>query len=155
MEQLGAAYNHGLLGKPVDKVDLLKARRTAFVARFVVLRESKRTKAHRIIEMMEWADDVSAEDLLKQFREIFLKNGDNMVPVDRDLNRAIAHASRSINHFVAEYAARATTNFIDALFDYERSNALLFGGDDQPKPGGWRLPRELLKMKQCPVHERK
>jgi len=155
MEQLGAAYNHGLLGKPVDKVDLLKARRTAFVARFVVLRESKRTKAHRIIEMMEWADDVSAEDLLQQFREIFLKNGDNMVPVDRDLNRAIAHASRSINHFVAEYAARATTNFIDALFDYERSNALLFGGDDQPKPGGWRLPRELLKMKQCPVHERK
>jgi len=155
MEQLGAAYNHGVLGKPVDKVDLLKARRTAFVARFVVLRESKRTKAHRIIEMMEWADDVSAEDLLQQFREIFLKNGDNMVPVDRDLNRAIAHASRSINHFVAEYAARATTNFIDALFDYERSNALLFGGDDQPKPGGWRLPRELLKMKQCPVHERK
>lgn len=155
MEQLGAAYSHGSLGKPVDKVDLLRARRTAFVARFVVLRESKRTKAHRIIEMMEWADDVSAEDLLQQFREIFLKNGDNMVPVDRDLNRAIAHASRSINHFVAEYAARATTNFIDALFDYERSNALLFGGDDQPKPGGWRLPRELLKMKQCPVHERK
>lgn len=155
MEQVGAAYSHGSLAKPFDSFDLLKARRTAFVARFVVLRESKRTKAHRVIEMMEWADDVSAEELLQRFREVFLKNGDNMVPVDRDLNRAIGHASRSINHFVAEYAARATTNFIDALFDYERSNALLFGGEDQPKPGGWRLPRELLKMKQCPSHERK
>lgn len=155
MEQLGAAYSHDSLGKPVDKYELLKARRTAFVARFVVLRESKRTKAHRIIEMMEWSEDVSAEDLLLRFREVFLRNGDNMVPVDRDLNRAIAHASRSINHFISEYSARATTSFIDALFDYERSNALLFGGDDQPKPGGWRLPRELLKMKQSPTHERR
>lgn len=155
MEQLGAAYSHDSLGKPVDKIELLKARRTAFVARFVVLRESKRTKAHRIIEMMEWSEDVSAEDLLLRFREVFLRNGDNMVPVDRDLNRAIAHASRSINHFISEYSARATTSFIDALFDYERSNALLFGGDDQPKPGGWRLPRELLKMRRSPAHERR
>jgi hypothetical protein len=85
---------------------------------------------------------------------VFLKNGDNMMPVDRDLNRAIAHASRSINHFVAEYAARATTNFIDALFDYERSNALLFGGEEQPKPGGWRLPRELLKIRAREGNER-
>lgn len=154
MEQLGAALGQGRFKVPVDTHDLIRARRTAFVARFVVLRESKRTKAHRIIEMMEWADDVSAEDLLQRFREVFLKNGDNMMPVDRDLNRAIAHASRSINHFVAEYAARATTNFIDALFDYERSNALLFGGEEQPKPGGWRLPRELLKIRAREGNER-
>ncbi|MFM1848857.1 MAG: hypothetical protein RL417_2331 [Pseudomonadota bacterium] len=154
MEQLGAAYGQGSFKTPVNNLDLIRARRTAFVARFVVLRESKRTKAHRIIEMMEWSDEISAEELLQRFRGVFLENGDNMVPVDRDLNRAIGHASRSLNHFVAEYAARATTNFIDALFDYERSNSLLFGGEDQPKPGGWRLPRELLKMKQTKSNDR-
>jgi len=129
------------------ELNLVRARRTAFVARFIVLRESKRTRAHRVIEMMEWDDAMTAEELYQLFRQIFLENGDNMVPVDRDLKRAIAHASRSLNHFVQEYSNRSTTSFIDALFDYERSNALLFGGDDQPKPGGWRLPRELLKVK--------
>ena len=132
---------------PQYKLALLKARRTAFVARFIVLRESKRTRAHRVIETSEWEDLACAEDLFNRFRQIFIENGDNMTPVDRDLKRALAHASRSLNHFVYEYSARATTNFIDALFDYERSNQLLFGNDDQPKPGGWRLPSELKRAK--------
>lgn len=127
---------------------LIRARRTAFVARFIVLRESKRTRSHRIIEMMSWRDDTTAEELMSRFRDVFVENGDNMVPVERDLRRALAHSNRSITHFIAEYAARSTTNFIDALFDYERSNALLFGGDEQPKPGGWRLPKELAKSKE-------
>jgi hypothetical protein len=70
-----------------------------------------------------------------------------MTPVERDLRRALAHSERSLKHFVSEYSARATYNFIDALFDYERSNQLLFGDDEYPKPGGWRLPQELLKTK--------
>ncbi len=127
---------------------LLKARRTAFVARFIVLRESKRTRAHRIIEMMEWDDFTNIEELSERFRQAFIENGDNMTPVDRDLRRALAHAARSLNHFVKEYSERSTRNFIDALFDYERSNQLLFGDDDSPKPGGWRLPGELLKQKE-------
>ena len=126
---------------------LVRARRTAFVARFIVLRESKRTRAHRVIELMEWEDSTSPEQLAEMFRKVFRENGDNMMPVERDLRRAIAHSSRSINFFVREYAARATVNFIDSLFDYERSNSLLFGADDQPKPGGWRLPKELLRQK--------
>lgn len=132
-----------------EKIALIRARRTAFVARFIVLRESKRTKAHRIIEMMDWHEDTTAEELYEQFRSVFLKNGDNMVPVDRDLRRAFGHASRSLNFFVSEYASRATGSFIGALFDYERSNKLLFGADEQPKPGGWRLPTELLKQKKA------
>lgn len=127
---------------------LIAARRTAFVARFIVLRESKRTKAHRIIEMCSWDELTSAEELAQRFREIFQRNGDNMSPVERDLRRALAHSTRSINHFVREYCTRATLNFIDALFDYEKSNNLLFGNDEQPKPGGWRLPKELLKAKK-------
>jgi hypothetical protein len=135
--------------KPTDEeLGLLKARRTAFVARFIVLRESKRTRAHRVIEMMEWGEFTTAEELCQMFREMFQKNGDSMEPVERDLRRALGHSSRSLNFFISEYVARATLNFIDALHDYERSNALLFGGEEQPKPGGWRLPKELEKLKK-------
>jgi hypothetical protein len=119
-----------------QELSSIRARRTAFVARFIVLREAKRTRAHRLIEMMEWSDVLTAEELADQFRQVFIKNGDNMTPVERDIRRALAHASRALNHFIPEYASRATASFIDALFDYE-----------QPKPGGWRLPRELLKAK--------
>lgn len=130
---------------PEESLEVIRARRTAFVARFIVLRESKRTRAHRVIELMDWDDETEAEDLMERFREVFINNGDNMTPVDRDLRRAYAHSQRSLNHFISEYATRATSSFIDALFDYEASNKLLFGDDDQPKPGGWRLPQELKK----------
>ena len=131
-----------------EELGLQQARRTAFVARFIVLRESKRTRAHRVIEMLNWSETTSAEELAETFRQVFIKNGDNMEPVERDIRRALAHASRSLTYFVREYVARSTLSFIDALFDYERSNALLFGGDEQPKPGGWRLPKELVKLKE-------
>ena len=132
---------------PEDEMRLQRARRTAFVARFIVLREAKRTRSHRIIEMMEWSADCTAEALAARFRQVFVENGDSMGPVDRDIRRALAHASRSLQHFVREYEARCTVNFIEALIDYDRSNQLLFGDDEQPKPGGWRLPRELLRQK--------
>lgn len=127
---------------------VIRARRTAFIARFVVLREGKRSRAHRIIEQMEWEELTPMEELVERVRQIFKENGDNMSPVERDIRRAVAHSSRSLNHFVLEYASRATRNFIEALFDYERSNKLLFGADEQPKPGGWRLPSELARAKK-------
>lgn len=128
------------------ELDTIAARRTAFIARFIVLRESKRSKAHRTIELMKWGPTASAEELAQRFQEEFASNGDNMGPVDRDIRRALAHSSRSLNHFIQEYSARATLNFIDSLIDYEKSNTLLFGGEDQPRTGGWRLPRELMKL---------
>jgi hypothetical protein len=127
---------------------IIRARRTAFVARFIVLREGKRTKAHRVIEMMEWDDLTTVEELAHRFRVAFEDNGDNMFPVDRDLRRAVAHSFRSIKFFVNEYAMRATKDFVEALVDYERSNQLLFSDDDAPKPGGWRLPKEIQRLKQ-------
>lgn len=143
------AYQNGTTapGSREEQVALQRARRTAFVARFIVLREAKRTRAHRTIELMDWTPDATAEELCKAFREVFVSNGDNMGPVDRDLQRALNHSSRSLQHFVREYERRATLSFIDALFDYERSNKLLFGDDEQPKPGGWRLPLELQREK--------
>lgn len=96
---------------------------------------------------MEWDETTTAEQLCASFRQVFVDNGDNMVPVDRDLRRALAHATRSLNYFINEYASRATLNFIQSLEDYERSNSLLFGADEMPKPGGWRLPKELLRLK--------
>jgi len=129
-----------------QEISLIKARRTAFMARFIVLRESKRSRSHRVIERLEWDELCTAEELAQSIRRVFVENGDSISPVDRDLRRALAHADRSINHFVQEYSSRATTNFIDALYDYERSNKLLFGdgeAEDQPGLGGWRLPQEL------------
>lgn len=129
---------------PKEKL-MLQARRTAFVARFIVLRESKRTRAHRVIELMEWEELTDIDVLSERFRQAFIDNGDNMAPVERDMRRALAHAARSLNHFFKEYVDRATLNFIDALFDYERSNELLFGDDESPKLGGWRHPNQLKK----------
>ena len=136
-------------GERISVEDLAntQARRTAFVARFIVLREGKRSRAHRKIEMLEWPKETSAEQLAEAFRVVFRENGDNMGPVERDIKRALGHASRSLNHFIREYATRATLNFIDSLWDYERSNMLLFGHDERPKPGGWRLPQELVKLR--------
>jgi len=131
-----------------NQLSLAKARRTAFVARFIVLRESKRSRSHRTIEQLEWNDMTSAEELSQCFREVFQKNGDNMEPVERDIRRALAHSQRSLNHFIAEYAERSTTNFIYALYDYERSNTLLFGEDEHPRLGGWRLPQDLERAKK-------
>jgi len=149
MEQISF---QGAAGNEADSAEfkqaLIRARRTAFIARFIVLREGKRSRAHRVIEQLEWNDDTTVEELVERIRSIFTENGDNMSPVERDIRRAMAHASRSLNHFVVEYAQRATTNFIAALYDYERSNKLLFGGDDQPKPGGWRLPSELERSRK-------
>lgn len=130
-----------------DDKALIRARRTAFIARFIVLREGKRSRAHRIIEMMEWSDLTTVEEVHARIRSTFIENKDSMGPVDRDLRRALAHADRALNHFVREYQTRACMSFIDALEDYERSNLLLFGDEEQPKPGGWRLPKELRKMK--------
>lgn len=130
-----------------ESLEVVKARRTAFVARFIVLRESKRTRAHRTIELLEWRNDTTAEELAERFREIFEKNGDNMDPVERDIRRAIAHSNRALRFFIPEYTARATTSFVQALVDYERSNSLLFEAEEQPKPGGWRLPRDLLRAR--------
>ena len=127
-----------------------QARRTAFVARFIVLREGKRTKAHRVIEQLAWRQETTAEELYQRFRQAFLDNKDNMMPVDRDLRRAFKHAERQhmVGHFVREYQTRASTSFIASLYDYEKSNILLFGEGEQPRSGGWRLPTELEKEKE-------
>lgn len=135
--------------RPGVELAMTEARRTAFVARFIVLREARRTRAHRRIEQLSWSRETTAEELAEIFRGAFKENGDNMVPVNRDIRRALAHADRSINHFIGEYSSRATLNFVDALIDYERSNKLLFGEDDQPKTGGWRWIQELIREREA------
>ena len=122
---------------------LERARRTAFVARFIVLREGKRSRAHRKIEFLRWKMDTSAEELAKIIRDVFKENGDKLGSVDRDIRRALGHATKTLSHFVREYESRCSVCFVEALWDYERSNELLFGHDERPKPGGWRMPQEL------------
>jgi hypothetical protein len=149
MSQAAVAVSSAVLKRELSPQEVeahTRARRTSFVQRFIVLREGKRSKAHRVIEFMTWEDQTTAEELYARFRNAFLENKDSMTPVDRDLKRALAHADRSITFFIREYNARSTKSFIESLEDYGRSNTLLFGDDEQPKPGGWRLPGELRKL---------
>ena len=115
--------------------------RTAFVARFIVLREGRRSRAHRLIEKLTWDAGTTAQELAKMFREAFVQNGDKLKPVDRDIDRSLRHAERSAGYFVEEYIGRATESFLDALKDYQRSNQLLFGDgtENVPRKGGWRM----------------
>ncbi len=125
--------------------------RTAFIARFIVLREGRRSKAHRIIEELTWESSASANEIALKIREAFIENGDQLFPVDRDINRAFVHAERSGKYFVDHYLERATLTFKDALIDYAKSNMMLFGekefeGEKKndptiPKKGGWRIPK--------------
>ena len=105
------------------------AERTAFIARFIVIRENQRCKAHRILEKMDWQINTSAEELLERFKSAFLASGDSIKKVDKDLNQAIRQAKHSADYFLEQYLNRATLNFKEALRDYKKSNRLLFGND--------------------------
>ena len=124
------------------------ALRTAFVARFVVLREGRRSKAHRMIEEMVWTEEATAEDVANMFRHAFIANGDKIQPVEKDLKKALDHAERSIEYFMTQYLERATSSFQEALEDYQKSNDLLFGEDEAeiPKSGGWQVVSSQLNI---------
>ena len=144
-QQVETAVSHphvsARLKKEIDPASQRAAARTAFVARFIVLREGRRSRAHRLIENLAWEEDASAEDLAKMFRQAFIDNGDKLGPVDRDLRRALEHARCSAGYFVSQYIGRATLSFTESLEDYQRSNRLLFGDDQDevPRSGGWRV----------------
>lgn len=126
--------------KDVLPLERIAALRTAFLARFIILREGRRTRAHRVIENMTWNVNTSAEDLKERFRDAFIQNGDKMESVDRDLDRAMSHAERSVDFFAEQYLSRACLSFLEALADYHKSNELLFDeeGEERPREGGWK-----------------
>lgn len=129
--------------RPIDPELRRVAVRTAFIARFIVLREGRRSRAHRFIEQLTWEATSTATEISVMIRQAFIDNGDRLGPVERDLKRALDHAERSIDHFIQPYLERATLTFQAALLDYQRSNQLLFGdedkGDGTPRNGGWRI----------------
>jgi len=96
-----------------------------------------------LIEQLSWGPESTVQDIYRDIRGAFLKNGDKLGPVDRDLRRALEHAQRSVDHFIGQYCERATLSFREALQDYLKSNQLLFGedasGPEVPRSGGWRL----------------
>ena len=146
MPQTAATKQIRRLERKIDPEQRRVALRTAFVARFIVLREGRRSRAHRVIEQMVWGPEATAETLYQMFRKAFVDNGDKLGPVDRDLRRAIGHAERSVDYFIGQYLDRSVLSFGQALTDYERSNQLLFGenGQEVPRNGGWRLPSESV-----------
>jgi hypothetical protein len=140
-----AEFVRDSLNEQVDQLAVTQARRTAFVARFIILREGKRSRAHRTIEHLKWESNATAEELAVKFRQAYIDNKDSIRAIDKDIKRALSHADRSIAFFVHEYNKRATLSFIEALEDYERSTVLLFGDGEVPRAGGWRLPKEIRK----------
>jgi hypothetical protein len=126
-----------------DSPEFLAALRTAFIARFIVLREGRRTKAHRALEHLRWDESTTIEALYDLVRTAFVKNGDKMAPVDRDLRRALEHARCSAEYFAEQYIHRKILSFEQALIDYHKSNLLLFGDENsfKPRSGGWRIPQ--------------
>ncbi|MCC6220712.1 MAG: hypothetical protein IT291_05670 [Deltaproteobacteria bacterium] len=142
-----SCVSNGRAKRAVDPDMRREALRTAFVSRFIVLREGRRSRAHRDIEQFSWDNDTTAHALYARIREAFLSNGDKIEPVDRDLRRALEHAERSVDYFLNQYIERNVLSFMDALMDYERSNRLLFGDDpsEVPRTGGWRLPSGKAK----------
>lgn len=126
-----------------DSPEFVAAMRTAFIARFIVLREGRRTKAHRALEHLRWDEKTTIEELYNLVRSAFVKNGDKMSPVDRDLRRALEHARCSAEYFAEQYINRNILSFEQALIDYHKSNILLFGEEDsfKPRSGGWRIPQ--------------
>ena len=138
-----AAFNDLPGRRPKEQLDpelQRAAARTAFVARFIVLREGRRTRAHRAIESLSWDTETTAEELAAMFRQAFIENGDKLGPVDRDIRRALEHARCSAGYFTDQYLGRTTLSFAQALEDYQRSNKLLFGEEEEvPRSGGWRV----------------
>lgn len=133
--------------RDISDFDKSLAFRTAFIARFIVVREGRRSRAHRAIEEMSWSEDASAEEVMNMFREAFIANGDRMSVVEKDLEKALKHAKRSIEYFLEEYIGRSTNSFREALDDYVKSNILLFGLDeDVPRTGGWRFSEHLFEI---------
>ena len=124
---------------------LIKARRTAFIARFIVLREQKPSHAHRQIELLEWKDNCTAEEVAQMLRDAYINNKDNIKNVDRDIKRALAHASRALKYFIDQYIQRATTSFLSALEDYQYSNKMLFGDLEQPENKAWHSAAAIRK----------
>ena len=115
------------------------------MAKFILLRENKRSRAHRSIEKLSWLESATARDLYNQIRAEFIRNGDKLLTVDKDLDRALMHAEGSANYVLSQYLSRECLNFKQALLDYERSNELLFGSSQCPnnKRKGWKLSTEI------------
>ncbi len=133
--------------REVSDLERRLAFRTAFIARFIVVREGRRSRAHRAIEEMTWSEDATAEEVLNMFREAFVVNKDRMSVVDKDLQKALKHAKRSVEYFLEQYIGRSTTSFRDALDDYVKSNILLFGlNEELPRSGGWKFSEHLFEV---------
>ena len=125
------------------KQTLCRAKRTAFVTRFIVLREKRRSRAHRLIEHLSWDQYSSAEEVAVMIRSVFKNSGESARSYEPDIRKALNYAKGLYFYFVPQYAERATNCFLDALVDYERSKDLLFSREESPDCLGWRMPAEI------------
>lgn len=141
-----------MLGKQqeISKLALIRARRTAFVSKFIILRENKISRSHAILERLHWDDTTTYYDLYRAFYKI-LRAFDKPLCFKKDLDKAKEHAKTLSPTFVREYANRSGQSFLEALIDYEKSVYILFGADHLRTLLGW-APASIIARNCSPVH---
>ncbi|MCS6960896.1 MAG: hypothetical protein NZT61_00120 [Deltaproteobacteria bacterium] len=137
----------------VPKEVIIRAQRTAFVSKFIILRETKISPAHTVIEMLTWEDKTTYLELANAFEKIFKVTGRDKTYL-KDIKKAIEHAKNLSIAFVNEYARRSGLSFLESLIDYEKSIFILFGPNYLSSIIGW-CPASILARKYEPVQLRK
>ncbi|MCS6892954.1 MAG: hypothetical protein NZO16_00045 [Deltaproteobacteria bacterium] len=136
--------------KSFAQSDILRARRTAFVSKFIILRENKVSRAHEIIEKLAWDDTDSHYTLAKAFEKIFNFFGEDKSYM-KDIEKALLSAKSLSAAFIKEYATRSGKCFLEALLDHERSIFILFGSEYLRLLLGW-TPASFLARNYSPIH---
>lgn len=136
--------------KGISKLALIRARRTAFVSKLIILRENKISRAHSILERLHWDDTTTYWELFRVFYRV-LRLFEKPVNFKKDLDRAREHAKNLSPTFVREYANRAGQSFLEALIDYEKSVYILFGAEYLRMLVGW-APASIIARSCAPIH---
>lgn len=136
--------------KGIPKLALIRARRTAFVSKLIILRENKISRAHSILERLHWDDTTTYWELYKVFYRV-LRLFEKPVNFKRDLDQAREHAKNLSPTFVREYANRSGQSFLEALIDYEKSIYILFGAEYLRTLVGW-APASIVARSCAPIH---
>lgn len=136
--------------KVFSKEAIIRAKRTAFVSKFIILREKKISQAHSIIERLLWNQKTDYQTLARVFKRIFKFFNDERT-YESDIKKASEYAKNLPTYFIKEYDTRSGTSFLQALLDYEKSVFILFGSDYLKNLLGWAPPSSLARNYQ-PLH---
>lgn len=122
----------------IDMKKYHSALRNAFIARFIVLTNRRRSRANGLLKKLTWTEEVTAEQLAEIIKGIFVSANDFNETIEKDIAKSIEHANYSAIFFTEYYHQRSILSIKEAVEDYKRSNELLFG--DRETTSSSKLP---------------